>query len=149
MKRTSSSVLALLAALGLAATPVFAQQVRMDKVSPSQLPNYWVRQGTHAYASVPNSGNDLDKLGCAAVTYVIGSDGNTHDVKVRKIVPKTSDLKITASTLVKALHFVPGPDNQAGRPVATYLIVPFNVPDGDEAAMQRMLKACHLPGYGD
>lgn len=148
MTRTPLTVLVAVAVLGLSVLPVRAQDGQMRKVSPNQLQQYWVRTGDHVDASVPNSGNDLNKLGCAAVTYVVGSDGRTHDVQVRKIVPKTSDLKITASTLVKALHFVPGPDNQAGAPVATYLIVPFNVPDGDQDAMQRMLKACHLPGYG-
>jgi hypothetical protein len=39
----------------------------------------------------PNSGLNLDKPGCAAVTYTVGSDGVPMNVQVAKVVPN-SDL---------------------------------------------------------
>ena len=142
------TTLALGAALLLAAVPAMAQH-HAHKVSPDHLSNYWVRTNTYVDAQAPNSGNGLDAIGCAAVSYTIGADGKTRNVKVQKVVPSTSDFQITASSLVQGLQYAPGKDNKAGRPVATYFIVPFNVPEGDTATMQKMLKACQLPGYGN
>lgn len=142
-----STTLAL-AALLLAATGPALAQNHAHKVSPENLAQYWIRTNTHVYADAPNSGKGLDKVGCAAVSYTIGADGKTRHVQVQKVVPSTSDFQVTASSMVKAFHYRPAQDNDSDEPVSTYFIVPFNVPEGDSDTMQKVLKSCHLPGYG-
>src|SRR5699024_7874541 len=122
--------------LGLAAPPALAQ-IHAYKIPPSQLSKYWVRTNTHVYADAPNSGQGLKAVGCAAVSYVIGSDGNTRHVKVRKVVPSTSDFQLIASSMIKAFHYAPADTNPHDKPVATYFIVPFNIPTGDKATLER------------
>ncbi|HET6586603.1 MAG TPA: energy transducer TonB [Oleiagrimonas sp.] len=148
MTRTPLLIATTLAALGLVAIPAWAQS-HVRKVSPDKLSHYWVRTNSYVDAQAPNSGRGLDKIGCAAVSYTIGADGKTRHVKVEKVVPSTSDFQVTASSLVEGLHYAPTEQNQAGVPVRTYFIVPFNVPAGDSATMQKVLKSCHLPGYDD
>lgn len=148
MTRTPLLVLAACASLAVVATPVLAQS-HVRKVSPDSLSSYWVRTNTHVYATAPNRGHGLDKIGCAAVSYLIGADGKTRHVKVRKVVPSTSDFQLIASSMIDAFHYAPASGNPHDIPVATYFIVPFNVPSGDKATMQRMLKTCQLPGYSD
>lgn len=148
MTRIPLLIATALAALGLAAIPAWAQS-HVRKVSPDKLSHYWVRTNSYVDAQAPNSGRGLDKIGCAAVSYTIGADGKTRHVKVEKVVPSTSDFQVTASSLVEGLQYAPTEQNQAGVPVRTYFIVPFNVPTGDAATMQKVLKSCHLPGYGD
>lgn len=138
-----------LAAILLAATgPAWAQS-HARKVAPDHLTDYWVRTNTHVYADAPNSGQGLDKVGCAAVSYDIGSDGKTRNIKVEKKVPSTSDFQLTATSLVKGFQYRAAEDNDSDEPVHTYFIVPFNVPNGDKATMQKVLASCHLAGYGD
>ncbi|HET8553349.1 MAG TPA: energy transducer TonB [Rhodanobacteraceae bacterium] len=148
MTRTLLLIATALAALGLVAIPAWAQS-HVRKVSPDKLSHYWVRTNSYVDAQAPNSGRGLDKIGCAAVSYTIGADGETRHVKVEKVVPSTSDFQVTASSLVEGLHYAPAEQNKAEVPVHTYFIVPFNVPEGDSATMQKVLESCHLPGYGD
>ena|SRR5690625_4893791 len=148
MIRSSLLAFAAIATLGLAAMPA-AAQTHGYKIPPSQLSKYWIRTNTHVYADAPNSGQGLKAVGCAAVSYVIGSDGNTRDVKVEKVVPSTSDFQVIAKSMIQAFHYRATDSNPHDRPVATYFIVPFNIPTGDKATLERVLKSCHLPGYGD
>ena len=148
MTRTPLLVAATLATLSLVATSALAQS-HVRQVSPDNLSHYWVRTNSYVDAQAPNSGRGLDKIGCAAVSYTIGADGKTRHIKVDKVVPSTSDFQVTASSLVKGLQYAPAAQNQAGVPVRTYFIVPFNVPSGDTATMHKVLKSCHLPGYDD
>lgn len=147
MIRSSLLALAAFATLGLAATPALAQ-IHARKVAPAQLSNYWVRTNTHVFANAPNSGQGLKAIGCAAVSYVIGADGQTRHVKVQKVVPSTSDFQLIASSMLEAFQYAPAEGNPHSVPVATYFIVPFNIPTGDKATLERVLKSCHLPGYG-
>jgi len=142
------STLALAGLLLAAAGPALAQN-HARKVSPENLTDYWVRVNTHVYADAPNSGRGLDKVGCASVSYTIGTDGKTRHIKVEKVIPSTSDFQVTASSLVKGFQYRPSQDNDTDEPVQTYFIVPFNVPEGDAATMQKVLDSCRLPGYGD
>jgi hypothetical protein len=135
--------LLLALALGLAA-PVLAQQVL--KVDQNDLYRYWILLNTHVKMDVPNSGLNLDKPGCAAVTYTVGSDGVPMGVKVVKVAPK-SDLGTVARSAVSNFRYGPSLSNRISKPVATYYIVPFNAPD-DPAQRQKLLDACKLTGYG-
>ncbi|MDO1528469.1 energy transducer TonB [Fulvimonas sp. R45] len=133
----------LLASAMLCAVPALAQNTR--KVGPQQLYNYWIRLNTQVQVNMPNSGKNLLKPGCVAVSYVIGSDGVPMDVKVRKVVPE-SDLGPAAASAVTNFRFGPSLTNRNHEPVATYYVVPFNAP-GDQAARDKLMAPCALPGY--
>ena len=124
-------------------TPLLAQSRKIDQ---QDLYRYWILLNTKVQMDAPNSGLNLDKPGCAAVTYTIGSDGVPMDVQVVKVVPK-SDLGPVARSAVSNFRYGPSLSNRIGEPVATYYIVPFNAP-GDPVQRQKLMDACKLPGYG-
>ncbi|MFC4764032.1 energy transducer TonB [Dyella koreensis] len=133
--------LALVAAV---VTPALAQsQARM--VGPEHLSSYWILLNTKVDADIPNSGHNLDKPGCVAVSYMIGSDGKTQDVAVRKVVPQ-SDLGPVAQGIVTRFQYGQSLTNKNKEPVATYYVVPFNMPS-DAAEKAKLIAACQLPGY--
>lgn len=141
--RTSIAMLMWLAAAPLAFAAVGPN---IQAVQPSQLPNYWVLANyTTLTADVMNSGVNLEAPTCSAVTYMIGSDGVTRDVVVRKTIP-AGDLKFTAASVVQNMRYTAGPDNASRSPVFTYLIVPFNLPT-DPAARKRITDACILKDF--
>ena len=136
---------ALLLTLSLAfAAPVLAQQ--SEKVDQQNLYHYWILLNTSVQADAPNSGLNLDKPGCAAVTYTIGSDGVPFDVQVVKVEPK-SDLGSVARSAVSNFRYGPSLTNHIHQPVSTFYIVPFNAPD-DPAQKQALVDACKVSGYG-
>jgi hypothetical protein len=143
MSRPYRQGLCLALALGVA-LPVAAQSVR--RVEQKDLFHYWILLNTNVQADAPNGGLNLDKPGCAAVTYTIGSDGVPMNVQVVKVVPK-SDLGRMARSAVSNFRYGPSLNNRIGEPMATYYIVPFNTPD-DPAKRQQLTDACKLPGYG-
>jgi outer membrane biosynthesis protein TonB len=124
------------------ATPLMAQSMT---VPPARLSSYWILLNQNVSVDVPNTGRNLDKPGCVAVSYTIGSDGVTRDIKVRKVVPE-SDLGSAAVSAVTDFKYGPSLTNRAGQPVATYYVVPFNSPD-DPAAQAKLMAPCQLPGY--
>jgi outer membrane biosynthesis protein TonB len=131
-----------LAAAGLA-SPVMAQSARM--VGPEQIQQYWIMLNTKVDADVPNSGRNMDKPGCVAVSYMIGSDGVPQNVTVRKVVPQ-SDLDAVAKSVAGNFRYGPSLSNKTHEPVNTYFIVPFNLPE-DAAQKQAIINACKLPGF--
>lgn len=133
----------LLALLVGAAAPVLAQARKVDQ---QNLYRYWILLNTQVKAVAPNSGLNLDKPGCAAVTYTVGSDGVPMDVQVVKVAPK-SDLGPVARSAVSDFRYGPSLTNRISEPVATYYIMPFNAP-ADPAQRQHLLDACKLGGYG-
>ncbi|MEW9571422.1 energy transducer TonB [Rhodanobacter sp. Si-c] len=116
------------------------------RVDPQNQYHYWIRLNTKVNTDLPNSGLNLDKPGCAAVTYTIGSDGVPMNVQLARLVPK-SDLGNAAVTAVKNFRYGPSLTNRIGQPIDTYYIVPFNAPDGVDG-MQKVMEPCKLPGYG-
>lgn len=135
----------LLAACLAAAAPALAQtRPRLDQ---EHLSGHWILLNTSISADVPNSGRNMDKPGCVAVSYMIGSDGLPRDVAVRKVAPP-SDLGPVAASAVRSFRYGPSLSNRSGDPVDTYYIVPFNLP-ADPAARKSLVDACKLPGYGD
>ena len=137
-----------LAGLALAliiASATAAVGPNVQAVQPDQLPNYWVMTNTSLNVDVPNSGVNLSKPTCSAVTYMIGSDGVTRDIVVRKTIP-AGDLKVTAASAVKDMHYVPGASNAARSPVFTYIIIPFNLP-ADPATRKKITDACILKDF--
>ena len=140
----NKSLLAL-AALLVSAVSAAAISPNIRVVQPADLSNYWVMTNTSLDVDVPNSGVNLSKPTCAAVTYLIGSDGVTRDVVVRKTIP-AGDLKSVAASAVKDMHYVPGASNVGREPVFTYIIIPFNLP-ADPAARKRITDACTLADF--
>jgi hypothetical protein len=135
----------LLAACLASVAPALAQtQPRLDQ---EHLAGHWILLNTSISADVPNSGRNMDKAGCVAVSYTIGSDGLPRNIAVRKVVP-ASDLGPVAASAVGSFRYGPSLTNRSGDPVDTYYIVPFNLP-ADPAARKSLVDACKLPGYGD
>jgi outer membrane biosynthesis protein TonB len=133
----------LVASALFCALPVLAQNAR--RVGPEQLYNYWIRLNTKVAVTMPNSGKNMLKPGCVAVSYLIGSNGVPQNVKVRKVVPD-SDLGSAAASAVSNFRFGPSLSNRTHEPVDTYYVVPFNAPD-NPAARARLMAPCALPGY--
>ncbi|GGA10013.1 energy transducer TonB [Dyella caseinilytica] len=135
----------LVAAVLAAGMPALAQQMR--KVAPEQLPNDWVllNQGSIS-VDVPNSGVNIYKPGCVAVTYTIGNDGVPMNLQVAKMMPP-SDLGKAAVSAVSKFRYGPSLTNKHEDPFATYYIVPFNGPD-DKTQQAALMAPCKLPGYG-
>jgi hypothetical protein len=134
----------LVAAALVASLPVMAQQAR--RVAPDQLSNDWILLNRDVSVDVPNSGVNIYKPSCIAVTYSIGSDGVPFDVKVAKMEP-ASDLGKAAVSAVANFRYGPSLSNKAEKPVATYYVIPFNGPD-DPAQQAQLTAPCKLPGYG-
>ncbi|HEV2680352.1 MAG TPA: energy transducer TonB [Rhodanobacter sp.] len=141
MFRSLRQGLLLALILGFAA-PLLAQARKIDQQG---LYRYWILLNTKVQMDAPNSGLNLDKPGCAAVTYTVGSDGVPLDVQVVKVAPR-SDLGPAARSAISNFRYGPALGNRIGEPVATYYIVPFNAPE-DKAQRQQLLDACKLPGY--
>jgi len=114
-------------------------------VQPDHLNDYWVMTNTSLDVDVPNSGVNLEKATCSAVTYLIGSDGVTRDVVVVKTIP-AGDLSTVAKSAVKDMQYAPGAKNAERQPVFTYIVIPFNLPD-DPAARKRITDACVLKDF--
>lgn len=143
MYRPLRQGLSLLLALACTA-PALAQ---VNKVNPQNLYRHWILLNTSVKMQAPNSGLNLLKPGCAAVTYMVGSDGVPIDVRLAKLVPK-SDLGPAAISAVSNFRYGPSLSNRIGQPVATYYIVPFNAP-ADKAQRAKLIAPCKLPGYGE
>jgi hypothetical protein len=131
-------------ALGLACTaPVLAQSAR--RVDPAHLNDYWILVNHDVNVDVPIGGHNLDKPGCAAVSYTIGSDGVPRNLKVEKAVP-AGDFGQVAMSAVSNFRYGPSLNNRSGQPVTTYYVVPFNSPDQGEG-QQKLMAPCRLAGY--
>jgi len=145
MKRTHTAAVAALTVLAMCMSAHAAVGSNIQAVQPDRLNDYWVMTNTSLNVDVPNSGLNLSKPTCAAVTYMIGSDGVTRDIVVRNTIP-AGDLKTVAASAVKDMHYVPGADNAARSPVFTYIVIPFNLPV-DPAARKKITDACVLKDF--
>lgn len=143
MIRISFRTGAIAAVLLLAAGTAAAQTVR--KVAPENLTGYWFLTNKSVSPDVPNTGKNLDQPGCAAVTYMIGSDGRTQNAVAVKVVPE-GDLGLVGVSIVKQLTYTKGSQNGTAEPVQTYYLTGFNLPD-DPVKKAAILDKCKLPGY--
>jgi hypothetical protein len=141
----TKAMLLLAAMSGYSVATLAAVGTDIRAVSPDHLPDYWMMTNTSLDVDVPNSGINLDKATCSAVTYMIGSDGVTRDIVVRKTIP-AGDLSLVAASAVKDMHYVPGADNLSRAPVFTYIIIPFNLPD-DPVTRKKITDACILKNF--
>ncbi len=140
----ASLMLAL--AFGMA-TPALAQSERpVGRVNPQRLGSYWILVNQNVDIDVPNSAR-INKPGCAAISYVIGSDGIPRQLKVEKSVPGNDYGKVAMSAVAN-FRYGPSLSNRDSQPVKTYYVVPFNAPD-DSQGQQQVMAPCHLMGYGE
>ena len=117
----------------------------VQAVQPDELTHYWVMANTTLTVQVPNRGANLETPTCSAVTYMIGSTGQTSKIRVRNTIP-AGDLDMVAESAVKDLSYRPGAANATREPVFTYIIIPFNLP-ADPAARKRITDACIIKGF--
>lgn len=142
----------LMIALATGMATAFAAE-RYQVIPPERLANYWLLQSSSAAAAnVPNSGTNLDKPTCTAVSYVVEKDGSTSHVKLERVVPE-GDLGKVAVNIVSAMHFAAAPSNMGKDPVYTYVVMPFNLPGAqstnteDKAMRARIIDACKLDDF--
>jgi len=126
---------------------------RYQVIPPERLANYWLLQsGSASAANVPNSGSNLDKPSCAAVSYVVEKDGSTSHVKLERVVPQ-GDLGKVAVNIVTGMRFAAAPPNMGKDAVYTYVVMPFNLPGAqstnteDKAMRARIIDACKLDDF--
>ncbi|MGN2251259.1 energy transducer TonB [Frateuria edaphi] len=131
------------ATLLAAGLPVAAQS--QQRVDPRHLYDHWILLNQNVAVDVPNSARNVNQPGCAAVSYMIGSDGLPRDLKVEKVVPK-GDFGQIALSAVSNFRYGPSLSNKNHDPVATYYVVPFNAPS-DPAGQEQVMAPCRLPGY--
>lgn len=143
MKKNLLRVQLPLCLLALAVSSPLMAQAR--RVSPDNINGYWILLNRSIDVDVPNSGKNIHKPGCVAVTFMIGSDGMPRDIKAVKTVPQ-SDLTAVAVNTVKQFTYGPSLTNRAGEPVDTYYVVPFNGPS-DKSGQRALMAPCQLPGY--
>jgi len=159
-KRLMKRVVFLLAASVLMSDTTAAEAPPPDRipagvkrVEPDRLAHYWLLDPASAQnANVPNSGYGLDAPTCAAVSYVVERNGATSHVKLERVVPDGRLGKV-AVDIVKVLRYGAAAENPGKDPVATYVVMPFNLPGAastnpaDQAARTRVLGACKLENF--
>jgi hypothetical protein len=125
----------------------------VKRVEPDRLAHYWLLDPNSAQsANVPNSGYGLDAPTCAAVSYVVEKNGATSHVKLERVVPD-GPLGKVAVGIVSVLRYAAAGQNAGKDPVATYVVMPFNLPDAastnpaDRAKRTRVLDACRLENF--
>lgn len=145
MKRARIAITAMIGMAFTCTSTFAATDSDLRAVPPDQIDRYWIRTNTELDVDVPNYGKNLDKPTCSAVTYVIGADGVTRDITVRRTVP-AGDLSLVAKSAVADLHYEAADDNDGNEPVFTYIVMPFNLPP-DPAARAKITAACELTDF--
>ena len=156
-RQTSAIAVAVALLLPVAATCADAATDRIPasvkRVEPDRLAHYWLLDPASAQnANVPNSGYGLDAPTCAAVSYVVEKNGATSHVNLERVVPD-GPLGKVAVGIVKVLRYGATAENPGKDPVATYVVMPFNLPGAsstnpaDRATRTRVLGACKLENF--
>jgi hypothetical protein len=142
----------ILATIAVVAGTAAAAAEKPQTIPPERLQYYWLLADT-GDANIPNSGSNLNAPSCAAVSYQVEKDGSTSHVKLEKLVP-AGDLGKVAISVVSVMRFAATKQNPGKTPVATYVVIPFNLPDAtsqvvaERSERARVLAACQLDGYG-
>ena len=126
------------------APSAFAQKVDNGPkaVKPERLAHYWVLDNSSVEAEVPNMARGVDQATCAAVSFIVESDGSTSHVKVQKVVPE-SQLRGVAESMGQHIRFTPTVDNMGRDRVFSWLIFPFNMPS-DPDRRTALMQPCAL-----
>ncbi|MHB1617111.1 MAG: energy transducer TonB [Metallibacterium sp.] len=143
--------------VALALLPALALAQNVQRVIPEHIDHYWVVDSSHVEVTLPYTGTNINKPGCVAVSFIIGSNGKTLDVRAARVAPP-SDLGPSAVSMIESMHYRPAAANTVQQPIASYLIVPFNLPQAQAgtppaarariaAERKHYLEPCVLPGY--
>lgn len=126
------------------APAAFAQKIDSGPkaVTPERLAHYWALDNSSVEANVPNLARGIDQATCAAVSFIVESDGRTSHVKVQKVVPD-SQLRGIAEGMGQHIRFNPTLDNMGRDRVFSWLIFPFNMPS-DSARRSALMQPCSL-----
>lgn len=123
---------------------VHAQKVEAaaKAVKPDRLAFYWSLDNSSVEADVPNTARGIAAPTCAAVSFVVESDGSTSHVKVQKVVPE-SQLRGIAESMGKHIRFNPTTNNMGRDRVFSWLIFPFNMP-ADAERRTAIMQPCAI-----
>ncbi|MEO7326867.1 MAG: energy transducer TonB [Dokdonella sp.] len=134
----------VIAAIAIACSGIVAaQSIAPPKVVvPEKLAGYWTMVHSSVEADVPNIAKNIDRPGCATVSFVVGGDGNTSGIKVQRVVPE-GDFRQIAESMAKNLHFEPTMSNAGRQAVMSWLIFPFNLP-ADPTARTAVMQPCAI-----
>lgn len=111
-------------------------------VKPDRLAHYWTLDNNSVEADVPNMARGIAQATCAAVSFIVESDGSTSHVKVQKVEPE-SQLRGIAENMGQHIRFNPTVDNMGRDRVFSWLIFPFNLPS-DPARRTAIMQPCAL-----
>ncbi len=122
----------------------FAQKIDdgPKAVKPERLAHYWSLDNNSVVADVPNMARGIAQATCAAVSFIVESDGSTSNVKVQKVVPE-SQLRGIAESMGQHIRFNPTVDNMGRDRIFSWLIFPFNMPT-DPARRTAIMQPCAL-----
>ncbi len=139
----------LLLAAAFAAAPLSASGT-LIAVLPKDRDAYWQLQNGKIHAPrYPRRSIDSRTSGCAAVAFVIESDGSVS--RAWPVVETArSGFGRAAVRSVKQWHFTPGPKNPARKPIYTYEAISFYVTDSTipvrKDTEETIRGACKLKG---
>jgi TonB family protein len=116
----------LLLALGLALSLAAAAAEDEDLwiVGPQDLDKVWTMDRESWKSSIDQSAVKALGAGCAAVSFVVETDGRTSGARVLRGRP-TGVYDEVAKRIADNLRFTPTAANQAAEPVFTYLTITF------------------------
>lgn len=122
----------------------FAQKIDdgPKAVKPERLAHYWTLDNNSVVADVPNMARGIAQATCAAVSFIVESDGSTSHVKVQKVQPE-SQLRGIAESMGQHIRFNPTVNNMGRDRIFSWLIFPFNLPS-DPARRTELMQPCAL-----
>ena len=110
--------------LGLALAAPAAEQDELWIVGPQDLDKVWTMDRESWKASIDQTAVKALGAGCAAVSFVIETDGRTSGARVLRGRPSGVYDEV-ARQIADSLRFTPTSANEAAEPVFTYLTITF------------------------
>jgi len=110
--------------LGLAFAAPAAEDAELWIVGPQDLDKVWTLDRDSWKASVDQSLVKALGAGCAAISFVVETDGRTSGARVLRGRP-SGVFDEVGMQIAASLKFTPTPANAAAEPVFTYLTVSF------------------------
>lgn len=110
--------------LGLALAATAAEDEDLWIVGPQDLDQVWTMDRESWKASIDQSAVKALGAGCAAVSFVVETDGRTSGARVLRGRPSGVYDEV-AKQIADSLRFTPTAANKAAEPVFTYLTITF------------------------
>lgn len=112
-------------------------------VKPEDLEKYWVMMKDSVQGDAPLGGKNMDKPGCAAVSFIVEGNGRASNITIEKVYPE-GGLGDFAASIASNLEFLPTITNAGRDRVFSSMIFPFNLPT-DAAARTAVMQNCVIP----